>query len=310
MREIKHFLGLDLAGAKNNKTSVAAIEYYPREKKSFLLEIYEKIDTHRLPESPSKNARIHSSQDAALVALLQSLTQNSPLETFTLGANVPLQLPPGLISTLQSELSQGQTSSRSPSLLMSSSLRWMEKKTQLWSKKWNDPKILEFTPYTQRAVELWIRYEVLPLLPTSHRFEIDEALGGNKAPLTARMAYLIPLLPKIKQIEVWPKLSTAILSQNGKLPRRVIQSYRKLEEGIHSREVILEHLTQTSGLFIYERDIRKLTQHLSSFDAFICAFTALLEDLGETEPRPKGFPTHSNWVGFPRLRASRQVDSE
>ena len=40
------------------------------------------------------------------------------------------------------------------------------------------------------------------------------------------------------------------------------------------------HLKNISGnsIFIYERDIRKLAHSLASFDAFICAYTALLAD--------------------------------
>ena len=171
------------------------------------------------------------------------------------------------------------------------------------------PRVLEFTPYTQRPVELWMRYHVLPkLLPkppgnlAAHLeppFEIDEALGGTKAPLTARMSYLQRHLGKLATSEIWPKLSIAILADELGLQKRMISRYRQLEEGVHAREEILEILTHRRGIFIYERDIAKLAQNLASFDAFICAYTALLADTAQCTPSPHGFPAGAGWVSFP-----------
>jgi hypothetical protein len=162
-------------------------------------------------------------------------------------------------------------------------------------------RVLEFTPYTQRPIELWIRHQVLPLLPESHRFEVDEALGGNKAPLTARMHYLKSHLRELQPTEVWPKLSVAVLCAEMGIERRIVSAYRHMEEGVHAREEILEALTEHHGIFVYERDLRKLAQSLTSFDAFICAYTALLVDNDRCEPIPKGFPASSGWVFYPSL---------
>ena len=66
MRE--RFLGLELAGAKNNKTALSILEYYPREQKIFLLDIRDRISGDR------GSAREHrpgiSSGDQALLDLL------------------------------------------------------------------------------------------------------------------------------------------------------------------------------------------------------------------------------------------------
>jgi hypothetical protein len=157
-----------------------------------------------------------------------------------------------------------------------------------------------FTPYTQRPVELWIRYHVLPELPEGVSFEVDEALGGNKAPLTARMHYLQRYLTEFPLVECWPKLSVAILASELEVPKRVISRYRHLEEGVHARGEILEALVDRHGVFIYERDLRKLSQSLTAFDAFVCAYTALLSDSGRTVKAPSGFPVSSGWVDYPK----------
>ena len=81
----------------------------------------------------------------------------------------------------------------------------------------------------------------------------------------------------------------------------MITRYRQLEEGMHAREAILEALTESRSVFIYERDVRKLTKSLAAFDAFICAYTALLADHDLCAEKPKGFPETSGWVEFPSL---------
>jgi transcriptional regulator with XRE-family HTH domain len=161
-------------------------------------------------------------------------------------------------------------------------------------------KVLEFTPYTQRPAELWIRYQVLPHLAPHLRFEIDEAMGGNKAPLTARMSYLQRFLDRRKLIEAWPKLTIAALAQELNMEKRWVSRYRRLEEGAQARTDILEKLAEARGIFIYERDLRKLSNSLSAFDAFICAYTALLSDIRECAEPPKGFPLSSGWIQFPK----------
>jgi len=131
-------------------------------------------------------------------------------------------------------------------------------------------------------------------------FEIDEALGGNKAPLAARMHYLRRHLGSFDLLEAWPKLTVAVLGGQLGLSRRTLSSYRHLEQGIHARGEILECLTERHGIFIYERDMKKLSQSLASFDAFICAYTALLSSVGQCAKPPKGFPVASGWVQYPK----------
>lgn len=280
MHESKRYLGLDLAGAKNDKTALAVLEYYPKEKKIFLLDIYEKI-----------------SGDDSLVDLIEELEPGIA----RIGVNIPLDLPACITCT--------RKTCPSPQKCTVPTVKWMRESTRKLLKsrepRENKVKVLDFTPYTQRPIELWVRYQVLPKLPQGLRFEVDEALGGTKAPLTARMHYLQRHLSKMPLAEVWPKLSVAILAEQLGLEKRTIARYRHLEEGIHAREEIIEELADRHGLFIYERDIRKLAQSLSAFDGFICAYTALLSDNDQCAEVPSGFPSGAGWIQYPRFAQAK-----
>jgi Protein of unknown function (DUF429) len=280
--ESKRYLGLELSGAKNQKTSLAALEYYPQEKKIFLLDIFDRVGGH--PEN-SNTAGMHSS-DEALVELIQELKPG----VSKMGVNVPLELPPCISCSCKGPRCK------------SPEVKWMTSLTRKIAKTGSKsavPRVLEFTPYTQRPIELWVRYQVLPKIAAPNRIEIDETLGGNKAPLTARMQFLKRSVADVPLAEVWPKLTIAILASELGLNKRIVSTYRRLEEGLHAREVILEALAKSQGIFIYERDVRKLSHSLAAFDAFVCAYTALLSEIGKCAKMPKGFPAKSGWLEYP-----------
>ena len=157
-----------------------------------------------------------------------------------------------------------------------------------------------FTPYTQRPVELWLKNEVLSRLPPRVRFEIDETLGGNKAPLTGRMHFLKFHLGKYDMHEVLPKLTVALLMPFLKISNRTLAQYRKLEGGVQARETIIERMSENLDIFIYDRDLKKITQNINAFDAFLCAYTVLLYDRNQCVNPPRGFPAQSGWVRYPK----------
>src|SRR4051812_42816484 len=92
-REPARYLGLELSGAKNQKTVVAALEYYPRERKVFLLDIFEKI-SGRAPAGSKQAQAGAQTADEALLELLRELTEEHDPGTVHIGVNVPLTLPP------------------------------------------------------------------------------------------------------------------------------------------------------------------------------------------------------------------------
>ncbi|MDR3607967.1 MAG: DUF429 domain-containing protein [Oligoflexia bacterium] len=284
-RESRRYLGVELAGAKNQKTAVAVLEWYAKGEKIFLLDIHDRL-THvpRGSGEGTHHAHLHHPGDEALLELIDELNEGIART----GVNTALDLPPAIGKSARAAASE---------------IQWMREITRKATR--SKLKALEFTPYTQRPVELWIRYHIMPELEPHERFEIDETLGGNRAPLTARMHYLQRYLKGMNLTEVWPKLSVAVLAASLGLSKRTIQCYRHLEEGVHAREEILERLTEKEEVFIYERDVRKLSSNLASFDAFICAYTALLADLGRTEKKPKGYPASAGWVHCPSISGTK-----
>lgn len=266
VRETKRFLGLELAGAKNQKTSLAVLEYYPKERKTFLLDIFDRIANHD-----------GQTGDEAVLEVIQE--ENHQVKK--MGVNVALELPPCIGCT--------RKICPMPARCTVPSVKWMREFTR------KSQYTREFTPYTQRPIELWVRNQLLE----EFTFEIDETLGGNRAPLSARMNFLKRHLTHTPLVEVWPKLSVMLLTFQMGLSKRTLTSYRHLEEGVHSREEILNQIIKHREVFIYDRDLRKLSTSLTAFDAFICAFTALLSDLDQCAPIPKGFPVSSGWIQYP-----------
>jgi hypothetical protein len=285
----KRYLGLELSGAKNSKTTIAVLEYYPKEKKVFLLDVHAGIGADEASDA-----------DEALIDTIHDHADGHP--DLKLGVSVPLTLPPYLTAN--------RKSLPLPKDCTSPEIKWMRSflaRTQLNApkkKKKVSKKVARMkdiiTPYTQRPVELWLRHEIVGKLPEKLRFEIDETMGGNKAPLTARMHFLKYHLQKFEAHEVLPKLTVALLMPKLKLTYRTMRQYRQLEDGAYSRQEIIEKMAEQLDIFIYDRDLKKLTQNIHAFDAFLCAYTVLLHDRQECVSPPKGFPTDSGWVRYPK----------
>lgn len=276
---MKRYLGLELSGAKNSKTTLATLEYYPKEKKVFVLDIHSGIGADASKDS-----------DAVLIETICDHADAHP--DLKIGVNVPLTLPPCFVCSKKSCAHECN----------SPEVKWMRtipSGSKPVSKKTAKLKNF-FTPYTQRPIELWLKHQVISKIPEKARFEIDEALGGNKAPLTARMQFLQRHLKDYEMHEVLPKLTVALLMPSLKLTIRHLQNYRKMEEGADARQTILEKMCDHLDIFIYDRDMKKLTQSLAAFDAFLCAYTIMLFDRNECVNPPKGFPVSSGWIRYPK----------
>jgi hypothetical protein len=279
-RGLKRYLGLDLAGAKNVKTTLASLQYYAHEEKLFLLDIYEGI-------GPVENI----SGDESLIETVAEYSENRA----HLGVNVALNYPPCVTCT--------RKSCPLPLKCTVPTVKWMKDTLSKYQiKKKKNFKAGFLTPYTQNPSEIWIKHNVLKTLPQTSHFDIDEALGGNRAPLTSRMHFIKRHLKKTTIIETSPKLSVALLGKQFGIPTRTLRTYRQIEDGAFARNKIIEVLTEECGIFIYDRDQKKLSQSLGAFDSFICAYTAYLDDNGFCEPMPKGFPSEEGWIRYPICR--------
>jgi hypothetical protein len=289
----RRYLGIELSGAKSARTAVAALEYYPREKKIFLLDIFDRITA----------GEDHTS-DESLIDVLSEMGAGAA----GIGANVPFQLPPCINCTRKTCPLPGKCTVPAVKWMRELKKRSHSRTSAQQGPRREDGTLSnrvargrDFTPYTQRPIELHIRHKVLDEIPEGARFDIDETLGGSRAALTARMHFLSRHLPAgVPCFEAWPKLTVAVLAEDLDLSKRTLGSWRKPEEGIHARSDILERVADHLGVFIYERDLRKLSQSISSFDAFLCALTAQLADTGRCVRPPAGFPAASGWVHYPQ----------
>lgn len=274
----QRFIGLDLTGAKNAKTTLAVLEYFPREKKLFVLDVQSGI-------GPDKD---HSG-DTVLIETLTEHAENH--ENPVLSVNAALSLPPCIQCTRKACTKE----------CAGPEVKWM----RTFAKNNGIPAT--FTPYTQRPVELFLKEWIPNHLPERLRFDIDETLGGNRAPLSARMHFLKRSLEERFQIEeCHSKLSAMLLGLEFKIPPRVLARYRSVEDGSQAREDLLHQLMDKLSLFVYERDRKKIAEHLNAFDAFICAVSAWSSsERGQIKP-PKGFPVASGWITIPRLGSARE----
>ncbi|HKA86382.1 MAG TPA: DUF429 domain-containing protein [Haliangiales bacterium] len=126
-----------------------------------------------------------------------------------------------------------------------------------------------FTPYTQRATEVWLHRKggILP----------RETLGQGMGPLTARAAHLTrALLPEFtlnrNLLEVYPKATLQKLWGSS-----VARSYKREVDTWETRAGVLESLRKE---VVFGRTSRLARETVLSndhcFDAVICAYTAFL----------------------------------
>lgn len=251
------YLGLELSGARNQKTTLCVLEYFKKEDRLFLLTLIEGI---------GPDEEISGDEQ-----LLDCLTPYQGKQNI-LTTNVPTSFPPCAPCTVKT--CGSLTDCKNPEV------KWMR----------SFAKNNHFTPYTMRPIDLYLR---------KYPFEVDETLGGSRAPLTARMVYLKNHLKKFKLLEANPKISTLKIGQSLKVSQRVLDQIRSLERGPTARKEFLTKLMDHHQLFIYDGDFKKICNNLTAYDAFICGFTGFLSEQGQCEKRPKSFPKQSAWVEIP-----------
>jgi hypothetical protein len=160
------------------------------------------------------------------------------------------------------------------------------------AKKTKGPKKL-FTPYTERCVEQFLGSSL------EEPFQMQHALGSNMAPLTARAQYIVRRL-RTPVLEVVPKVSLWRIGMSLHVMRSHLRSYRHWDAGQASRQAMISKLMDRNLTFIYQDDVRVLTENPHAFDSFICALTGWLSFQGLCETRPKGFPKNEAWVQIPK----------
>jgi len=266
VKEMHRFLGLSLAGGKSDKACLAVIEYFPKYKKIFLTKIFERIKTED-----------EISADLKIFEYIEQVRENAE----SLSMDTPWQVPLCLRCEMKCP---GYENCKEPHI------EWMWKHSKEKNKKKKPKKI--FTPYTQRSVEMIFATEF------EEPFILPHALGANQAPLLARAAFLKKRID-LPTLEIYPKASLWRLGRSLNVMKSHLRYHRHSVGGAESRRVILQALGASNTAFVYEQDIRLMTENNHAFEAFLCAFTGFLQFKGLTEERPKGFPKNEDWIQLP-----------
>lgn len=266
--EVLHrFVGVSLSGGKSDKACVAVVEYFPEHKKIFLARLYEKIKTEEF-----------ISADIKIYEIIAQFQDQIDFVAF----DAPLTLPVCLKCPCKST---GYETCPLPHN------EWM-RNFYAEVNKGKKPKKM-FTPYTQRCAEAYISHGL------EESFEIHHAMGSNMAPLTARAQFIQRRL-NVEAIEIFPKLSVWRLGQEMKVAKSHLKFHKHAIGGDESRSVFLNHLADRKGVFIYQQDMKSMVENNHAFEAFICAYTAYLKFMKQTQPRPEGFPKDEAWIEFPK----------
>lgn len=264
--QVKKFVGVSMAGGKTNKSAVAMVEYYPKQKKLFLSQLHTKIEsTHE----ESADLKIHN-------LLTESI---GPIHKVAF--DVPLTLPKCMRCRLKCP---GYEACKEPEI------KWLWKHYAQQNKKKRPKKI--FTPYTERCAEYHIATQLEEVIHPSH------ALGANLAPLVAR-AQFIKRRIKLKCIEVYPRLSLWRIGRSLGIQKSYLRFHKHSVEGVTIRNAILEKLTDKNVAFLYTQDMKAMIDDANAFEAFLCALTAVFSFVKQCEKKPKGFPAKAPWVDFP-----------
>jgi hypothetical protein len=257
---------MSLLGGKNDRTSLAVLEYYKDHQKLFLNQLYEKIKGDQKVSS-----------DLILLDQINSFVPDIKL----LAVDVPLTLPLCLVCR-----------PKCPGIekCKEAHVQWMWKNYESRLNKKKTTKM--FTPYTQRCVEMYLASEL------EEAFHLQEALGANMAPLTARLQYL-KLRLKIPMIEIYPQLSLWRIGRSLGLSKKYLLPQGRSLDQDTTRQMFLQALVEKRLVFIYQQDIQRLIDNKDVFNAFLAALTGYLSSRGQCEPRPRSFPPLESWLEFP-----------
>jgi hypothetical protein len=267
--DVHRFIGISLGGGKADKACIAVVEYFPQYKKIFLSKIFDKIKTEG---SISADLKIHE--------IIESF--NGKIDSVAF--DVPWR--PPICFRCENPCTGYETCQQEH-------IVWMREHNLKQQKK-KKPKKL-FSPYLERCAEMYIKSEL------EEPMDIGPALGANTAPLLARASYIQRRI-KVPTIEVYPKLSIWRVGRALNISKSHLRFHRHSVGGQESRASILQELTEHNVVFVYAQDQKLMAENNHAFEAFICALTGYLKYSGQTEPRPKSFPSKEDWIEFPQQK--------
>lgn len=273
---VERFIGISLGGGKADKACVSVVDYYKDQKRLFLSKVFERVKNEN---QISADAKIHE-----IIEQYQS-------ELKVLAIDVPFKVPlclrcelvcPGFENCKQEHI------------------QWMWDQYRSISEKKKTKKI--FTPYSQRAVEIYLSHQL------EEPFQVPPAMGSNIGPLLARAQFLVRRW-NASVIEVNPRVSVWRLGRALGMPRSQLRQHRHAVSGEDMRRVFLKSLIEEKNIFVYQQDYKLMCENNHAFESFVAALTALLFALGQTQPRPTNFPVEEDWVEFPQLQLNLNFGS-
>lgn len=260
-------------GVKNNRSSVAVLDYFPKTERLALTELESGVG-HSDKEQSAGQA------DEELIRHLLALRKGCP-RFYGLAIHAPLSMPPYL--ELRGKKQPFPARSRDPQV------KWMNEQ---WARLTDKPRA--FVPYLQRPAEIYLRHLC------TEKFPITDGFGSNAAPLAARMEFLKAYLPK-PFFEVFPRATLPRLVSSLGFSKWIPLQYSDLDKGVDTREEFINQLLKkVPSLFIYSKDHESLVLNVHAFHAFLSALTGFLIAKDACERAPRDFPKGASWIHIPR----------
>lgn len=214
--QYKTFAGIALSGAKNDKTVVCELQYFPKFDKLVLKNIVEKIGP--------------TPKESSDTFLVQEIKDMKKLEL--VGVNASLGLPKCSKCKLRCP---GQENCKV------SEVKWLRESYQKVLKK--NKKARMFSPYTDRALEYYVNHFL------DDPVELSFALSANAAPITARAQFLQRHLASKKMREVLPALSVWRIGNYLRVQKSYLKYYRNSSDCEVVRLYFLDKLKQNNKIF-------------------------------------------------------------
>jgi hypothetical protein len=267
----KPVIGLHLAGPNSERTCIVAIE-----KNSYnqhvILELYEKIGSFGSLFS-----------DERVIELVKHI---KPAESIFTDA--PLSSPP-CVSCVR-EVCPGVVSCEDLSVAYMLHLT----KTLRDKKKPRKRK-----PLNPQAHRVWDAVNMIEDLSV----RLEPTYSSNRAPLVVRAKTLQqrfnPLDSKYVLMETSVAKSLINILETLELDGELLFSYKSFETGSEVRRSILEEINERNIIILSELQIARISKSLQLFNAFICAYIAILFQNKKTTEPPTDFITGESWVYTP-----------
>lgn len=233
LKERIRIVGLKLRSGRNPYTAISVLDYFKSSNRIFLVKFFSSI----------KSANEY---DSALIEVLNNVSSDY---STSLVSNAGLSLPPCIKCSAK--------------CMGIDKCKKEEIKYIRDSKLKINKKNIIFTPYTQRACDVWLKLKNL------HLNICTESLGSNNASLTTRMLYISKVVKDIDFYESNIDVVLFHILKELKLPLTYLKQYKSIIVGVRVRRLILEAIEEAKYIFLYSVDVEQVVLNIDLFDAFI-----------------------------------------